>query len=481
MLLYKKKNLTFRLKLLTKIFLIQSPMILGFLLPYIFYSDFFYTETRIDDFYVNQAFKFFLINIIVINIFIIVTLFFVKEKEYTLKHNFTHLFGSISLIASLISRFFDLYYYLDLFFYISQFLILLNILIISHHKNQKKNIFINCIYIFLCCLLSLYTGDSKYTLVSLIVILIITIDYLNFKQYLFLILIFTIISSTVLGFKKIYRDIIFSGGMDKLNYSYNDENTTYTENQINKPKIKLNYNYFLNEKIDYLKFDKSYFFSNYCGVFNYNDYKNNAITYLDDYLSKYQYDNIKKNNLIELNIEKKVNSFCYTFFRAVGRIDLLTQLSQANYLVKTSSKKNGDSYKPILFIPIPRFLLKNKPTDNADEIWMSFIPAIKNPLDKNRTIISVNPFSEAFMNFMNNGKYITIFIYVIIFLLYLSASRSNNILLITTSYSLIINIINTNLSAKQIFGSSYQILVIYLLIYFTSYLLKKLVYFKNFF
>ena len=340
---------------------------------------------------------------------------------------------------------------------------------------------INCIYIFLCSLISLYSGDSKYILIALIVILITTIDYLNFKHYFFLILIFSIISITVLGYKKIYRDIMFSGGMDKLNYAYNDENITYTENQINKPKIKFNYNYFLKEKLEYLKFDKSYFFSNYCGEFNYNDYKYKAITYLDDYLQKYQNNNIKKNNLIDLNIEKKVNSFCYTFFRVIGRIDLLTQLSQAHYIVKTSSKKMGESYKPILFIPIPRFLIKNKPIDNADEIWMSFIPAIKNPLDKTRTIISVNPFSEAYMNFMNNGKYITIFMYVIIFLFYLLVSRSNNILLVTTSYSLIINIINTNLSAKQIFGSSYQILVIYLLIYFTAYLLKKLGYFKNFF
>ena len=100
-------------------------------------------------------------------------------------------------------------------------------------------------------------GISKYTLISM-VILISTISYLKLKHYITLFLILVCISISVLGLKKVYRDIMFLGGMDKLNYTYDKENTTYT-NQITDNKKSFNYDYFFNEKIEYLKFDKSYF------------------------------------------------------------------------------------------------------------------------------------------------------------------------------------------------------------------------------
>ena len=89
---------------------------------------------------------------------------------------------------------------------------------------------------------------------------------------------------------------------------------------------------------------------------------------------------------------------------------------------------------------------------------MSIVTKIKDPLDKNRTIISVNPFTESYMNFKDNGLYIIIFIYCIIYLLQFYIVSSKNIPLLAISYSLVIHIINTNLSAKQIFGGSYQLL-----------------------
>jgi hypothetical protein len=467
-----EKNLIFKFQFYCKTLIIQGPVILGFLLPYIFYNDFFYGREKIDEIFVTEAFNFFLKHIIFLNILIVVLSFFVKKKNYKLNYNFIHFFGVISIISTIGSRLFDLNYYLNLSLYIAQFLILLNLLIIAHINETKKNIFTNCIYIIICCLISIYSGDSKYTLISSIIILISTINYLHIKHYLSLVLIFICISISVLGFKKIYRDLMFSGGMDKLNYTFDKENTTYT-NYINDKKKSLNYDYFFDEKIEYLKFNKSYFFSNSCGKINYDEYRYKRIEILNNYVIKYKFNNDEVKNLIESNIENKLNTFCYLFFRFINRIDLLTQLSQSTYLLNNKSSLKGLSYKPIFYIPIPRFILKNKPQDNADDLWMSIITKIKDPLDKNRTIISVNPFTEAYMNFKNNGLYVIILIYFIIYLLQFYIVSSKNIALLAISYSLIIHIINTNLSAKQIFGGSYQLFVIYIVLFFTAYLFRK--------
>ena len=467
-----EKNLIFKFQFYCKNLIIQGPVILGFLLPYIFYTNFFYGSEKIDEIYVTEAFNFFLKHIIILNILIIVLTFFVKKKNYKLNYNFTHFFGVISIISTIGSRLFDLNYYINLSLYVAQFLILLNLLIIAHMSETKKIIFINCLYIFMCCLVSIYSGDSKYTLISIIIILISAINYLNIKHYLFLLLIFICCSISVLGFKKIYRDIMFSGGMDKLNYTYDEENTTYTNN-ITYKKKSFNYDYFFDEKIEYLKFDKSYFFSNTCGKINYVEFKNKENEILNNYVLKYKFNNEEVKNLIESNIENKLNTFCYLFFRFINRVDLLTQFSQSTYLLNNKSSLNGLSYKPIFYIPIPRFILKNKPEDNADDLWMSIVTKIKDPLDKNRTIISVNPFTESYMNFKNNGLYIIIFIYCLIYLLQFYIVSSKNIPLLAISYSLVIHIINTNLSAKQIFGGSYQLFVIYIILFFIAYLFRK--------
>ena len=467
-----ERNLLFKLQFYCKTLIIQGPIILGFLLPYLFYSNFFYVNERIDEIFVTEAFNFFLRHIIFLNIVIIFLSFFIKKKNYKSNYNFIHFFGVISIISTIISRLFDLNYYINLSLYIAQFLILLNLLIIAHMNETKKNIFINCVYIFMCCLVSIYSGDSKYTLISIMVILISTISYLKLKHYITLLLILVCISISVLGLKKVYRDIMFSGGMDKLNYTYDKENTTYT-NQITDNKKSFNYDYFFNEKIEYLKFDKSYFFSNSCGKISYIEFRNRENEILNNYALKYKFNDNEVKILIESNIENKLNTFCYLFFRFVNRIDLLTQLSQSTYLLNNKNSLNGLSYKPIFYIPIPRFILKDKPRDNADDLWMNIITKIKDPLDKNRTIISVNPFTEAYMNFKNNGLYLIIFIYLIIFLLQFYISSSKNIPLLAISYSLIIHIINTNLSAKQIFGGSYQLFVIYIVLFFIAFLFKK--------
>ena len=56
----------------------------------------------------------------------------------------------------------------------------------------------------------------------------------------------------VLGSKKIYRDYIHYGGMDKLNYKYEDENTTYT----NKFDYRNTSDFFLKQKLEFLVFNK---------------------------------------------------------------------------------------------------------------------------------------------------------------------------------------------------------------------------------
>ncbi len=320
--------------------------------------------------------------------------------------------------------------------------------------------------------MSLYSGDSKYTLISFIVIMISLMNYLSVKKYFILVMIFTCFSISILGFKKIYRDLFFDGGMDKLNYTYDDKDTTYVTQRPYEKKT-IDNSYFFNEKIEYLFFDKSYFFSNHCGAINYSKFKNKQDKIIKNYVSKIKFNSSKPKSSIDYQIESKINNYCYLFFRVINRIDLLTQLSQAHYLIRYNNNTNGLSYKSILYIPVPRFIFKNKPHDNADELWMRYIPKIKNPLDKNRTVISVNPFAEAYMNYGNNGLYMIVAIYFLIFLFFFLATNTRNIFILAISYSLVISIINTNLSAKQIIGGSYQLFVIYILLYFVFYFFKK--------
>ena len=71
-----------------------------------------------------------------------------------------------------------------------------------------------------------------------------------------------------------------------------------------------------------------------------------------------------------------------------------------------SNYVKGKTYKPILYTFIPRFILKNKPIDNADEVYMKLMNNLKDVKDKNRTIISVSILTEAWINYLGKGIYI---------------------------------------------------------------------------
>ena len=83
----------------------------------------------------------------------------------------------------------------------------------------------------------------------------------GFKKFVYTVLICVLFSILVLGIKKIYRDYMHYGGMDKLNYKYEDQNTTYAK--------KFDYrnvsDFFLKQKLEFLIFNKSYLYSNICG------------------------------------------------------------------------------------------------------------------------------------------------------------------------------------------------------------------------
>ena len=56
-----------------------------------------------------------------------------------------------------------------------------------------------------------------------------------------------------------------------------------------------------------------YFFSNSCGKINYVEFKNKENEILNNYVLKYKFDNEEVKNLIESNIENKLNTFAIYF------------------------------------------------------------------------------------------------------------------------------------------------------------------------
>ena len=78
---------------------------------------------------------------------------------------------------------------------------------------------------------------------------------------------------------------------------------------------------------------------------------------------------------------------------------MVSEINVSNYV-------KGKTYKPILYTFIPRFIFKNKPIDNADEVYMKLMNNLKHVKDKNRTIISVSILTEAWINYLGKGIYI---------------------------------------------------------------------------
>ena len=466
------------------ILILQIPLIAGFILPFLLYNDFFYSELKMDDIVVQSAINYYLIIIIFTNLLSLIFLYFFQIK---FQNHFRYLninwfviafICFISLLCTILSKlyYFNNYYF-NLLFYIGQHAGLIIFSIATSYNNNKIKIIFILVTVILCNLICLYTGDSKFFLVSILIIFIITYYKLSLKNFLILIILSSILSFAVLGFKKIYRDYMHLGGMDKLNYQFNEDNTTYTE--------KFNYSgtkdFLLKQKLDFLVYNKSYLYSDVCS--NGYKFKNRIIEYLISHLvfedGVFRKENLNLhflNNFPEIKefIEYKTNTSCYLFFRFVHRIDFLTPLAQVINEVDDSNFVNGKTYSTIIYTFIPRFIFKNKPKDNADEVYMKLMDNLKSTNDKNRTIISVSLITEAWINYLELGIY---FITIIsaLFIFFTSIFYfSNNIYLRILSSSVIIHFLNFNLSLKQIISGSYQLFIVFTILFLLINILTKM-------
>ena len=68
------------------VFLLQLPIILGYILPLIFYNSFFYTDIEIENNYILVAKKNYLIALLVINLICFVLFYFLPTKKNLYKN-----------------------------------------------------------------------------------------------------------------------------------------------------------------------------------------------------------------------------------------------------------------------------------------------------------------------------------------------------------------------------------------------------------
>ncbi len=463
--------------------ILQLPLILGFVLPISFYNNFYYLEIEIENNFVSIAKKNYLIMLFVINLFIFFLIYLTPVRNHIHKK---HLFSSFlitsmsifSVISTVLSKLFVFeIYYLNLFFYIGQNIVLILFLLHTTFNFQKKELIVIFFSIVFCNIIALYTGDSKFFLVTTFTFFIVGYFKYSLKKNLLIILILSILIVLILGSKKIYRDYVHFGGMDKLNYKYNEKNVTYT----NKFDYRNTEDFFIKQKLQFAVYSKSFLYSNICG--NGEMYKNNRnieklihdLVFED---GKFKKEKIQLSNIILSKDDRKfifskTQNHCYIFFTFINRVDFLTPLAQSIKEVNTTNYLKGATYKPIIYSLIPRFIYKNKPTDNADELYMGLMKKLKDPNDKNRTIISVSIITEAWINFLKKGIFligVTLgFLITIISIFY----QSNSFFLKVLSSTLIIHILNLNLSLKQIISGSYQSFVIFIFIYYLNNIFLK--------
>ena len=428
-------NLLYKFKHYPLILILQSPIIIGFVLPILLYKNFYYSDIEIHRSHVVLAKNYYLLSIFIINIICLYFLYlnpFKKTTNKIIKIEFLTiiLVSSFSVLSTFISKLFilDLYYF-NLLFYICQHLILILVLLNTTINYRKKELIIIYLSLILCNLICLYSGDSKFFLITLITFIIIVFYKLSFKKFLYVILFSTLLAIAVLGLKKIYRDYVHYGGMDKLNYKYTEENVTYAET-IDYRNTE---DFFMKQKLDFLVYNKSYLFSNICG--NGHQYKReyghdfkygtdierliSNLVFKDSKIikQKLNLEILNNSSLLKKFIELKTQSHCYIFFRFVHRIDFFSPFAQVVNEVNISNYVQGKTYKPILYTFTPRFIFKNKPIDNADEVYMKLMDNLKSSEDTNRTIISVSILTEAWINFLNNGIF---FISFLVSLFYVS-------------------------------------------------------------
>ena len=474
-------------KYLPLVLILQIPIILGFILPIFFYDSFYYTEIEIENNFILMAKKNYLIMLIILNLICLFLFYFTPIKIYRHKKNLISFFsvGSLSAfsaISTLLSKLFIFeIYYFNLLFYIGQNVVLILFLLQITFNYQKKELLVIFLSIIFCNIISLYTGDSKFFLITSLTFLIVGYYKCNLQKFFLLFLMFGIFAIIILSSKRLYRDYVHLGGMDKLNYKYNEKETTYTD----KFDYRNTEDFFLKKKLEFAVYSKSFLYSNICGKGELYKNNSNIEKIIRDLVfqegkfikGKIKFKEMKLSDNEKEFIISKTQNHCYFFFSFLHRIDFFSPFVQTVKEVNTSNYLRGASYKNIIYTFIPRFIYKNKPIDNADELYMRLMTKLKSPDDRNRTIISVSIVTEAWINFLQMGVF---FIGLILGLLTTIISIfyfSNNFFLRVIASALIIHILNLNLSIKQIISGSYQTFVIFFLIYYLNILFIK--YFKK--
>ena len=465
------------------VFILQLPLILGFVLPITFYSNFFYVEDIIENNFVELAKKYYLIIIIISNLFCLFLLSIMPienkvQNKYTSTFFLTNTLSLISVFSTLLSRFFVFeFYYLNLIFYIGQHIVLILLLLCALFSYQKKEFVTIFISLIFCNILALYTGDSKYFLVTALICIMIGWLKFSFRKFLFLTLFFIFSSIFILGFKKIYRDYIHFGGMNKINYSY-DKQYSYAP----KYNYRNHKDFFFKQKLQFILFSKSYLFSNMCG----EGHKYINDRYIEKLIHMTIYDEAGRFKTEKVQIEyldqfpdvkrfifSKTNTVCFYFFSFLSRIDFFTHFVQVIKEVNNSNYIKGETYKPIIYTFIPRFILKTKPADNSSEVYVKLLNKFEMQKHKNKTFISINIIVEAWLNFLQKGVVLISIIFGFLLAIVSIFYFSNNLFLTVLSSSLIINLLNFNLSLRQIISSSYHLFIIFITVYYFNIILLK--------
>ena len=143
-------NLLYKFKHYPLILILQSPIIIGFVLPILLYKNFYYSDIEIHRSHVVLAKNYYLLSIFIINIICLYFLYlnpFKKTTNRIIKIEFLTiiLVSSFSVLSTFISKLFilDLYYF-NLLFYICQHLILILVLrntTINYRKRTYNNLF----------------------------------------------------------------------------------------------------------------------------------------------------------------------------------------------------------------------------------------------------------------------------------------------------------------------------------------------------
>ena len=108
-----------------------------------------------------------------------------SQKKILISSSSVSSLSAFSAISSLLSKLFVFeIYYFNLLFYIGQNVVLILFLLQITFYYQKKELLVIFLSIIFCNIISLYTGDSKFFLITSLTFLIVGYYKYNLKKYL---------------------------------------------------------------------------------------------------------------------------------------------------------------------------------------------------------------------------------------------------------------------------------------------------------